>query len=67
MRLEEVCHLSSIHPWQAINGDLDMTLQVVQCIKKNWKEIGKVCRDRTHIGRAPMMSPGQSKVRQSHY
>ncbi|KAF8133505.1 hypothetical protein K438DRAFT_1538154, partial [Mycena galopus ATCC 62051] len=37
--------------------DLDMPLRVVQRVKKTWREIGEVCRDRKYIGCSPMMSP----------
>ncbi|KAJ7203048.1 hypothetical protein GGX14DRAFT_369858 [Mycena pura] len=43
--------------------DLDMPLRVVQRVKKTWREIGEVCRDRKYIGRSPMMSPNHTKVR----
>ncbi|RDB26780.1 hypothetical protein Hypma_005272 [Hypsizygus marmoreus] len=33
-----------------------MPLRVVQRIRKVWGEIGEVCQDRTHLGRAPIMS-----------
>jgi transposase len=42
--------------------DLDMPLRVVQRVKKTWREIGDVCRDRKYIGRSPMMSPAETKV-----
>ncbi|KAJ7778716.1 hypothetical protein DFH07DRAFT_715713, partial [Mycena maculata] len=45
----------------AIAIDLDMPLCVVQRIKQTWQEIGEVCRDRRHVGRAPLMSPANSK------
>lgn len=42
--------------------DLNMHVRVVQRVKKTWKEIGEVCRDRTYIGRAPMLSPEKTKL-----
>jgi len=44
----------------AIN--LNMPLRVVQRVITTWKEIGEVARDRTYIGRAPMLSPEHIKV-----
>ncbi|KAJ6453022.1 hypothetical protein C8R47DRAFT_946912, partial [Mycena vitilis] len=43
----------------AIN--LDMPLRVVQRIKRTWREIGEVCRDRRYQGRSPLMSQTQTK------
>ncbi|KAJ7713329.1 hypothetical protein DFH07DRAFT_708699, partial [Mycena maculata] len=40
---------------------LNMPVRVVQRIKKTWKEIGEVCRDRRHLGRPPMMSPNHTE------
>lgn len=42
--------------------DLNMPLRVVQRVKEMWAEIGEVCRDRRHKGRAPLMSPNNCKV-----
>jgi hypothetical protein len=39
-----------------ISIDLDIPVQVVQCVLKCWQEIGEVCEDRTHMGHAPLMS-----------
>ena len=44
----------------AIN--LDMPVCVVQCIWTNWQEIGDVCKDQTHLGRAPLMSQSSGKT-----
>ncbi|KAJ7117077.1 hypothetical protein C8R44DRAFT_879589 [Mycena epipterygia] len=41
--------------------DLDMPLRVVQRVKRTWREIGEVCRDRRYLGRSPMMSQSQTK------
>jgi len=44
---------------------LDMPLRVVQRVRQVWSEIGEVCRDRTRMGRAPIMKPVAVDV--SHY
>jgi hypothetical protein len=44
----------------AIN--LDMPIHVVQHVKQTWNEIGEVCRDKTAMGRALLMSPEHCKV-----
>lgn len=49
-------------PTTEIAISLDMPLRVVQRVIHTWQEIGEVCRDRRHIGRAPLMSPDNSKV-----
>lgn len=36
---------------------LDMPVRVVQRVRQVWSEIGEVCRERTHMGRAPLMTP----------
>ncbi|KAF8145935.1 hypothetical protein K438DRAFT_1781470 [Mycena galopus ATCC 62051] len=41
---------------------LNIPLRVVQRVITTWKEIGEVARDRTYIGRAPMLSPEHIKV-----
>ncbi|KAJ7182124.1 hypothetical protein C8R46DRAFT_885205 [Mycena filopes] len=41
--------------------DLNMPLRVVQRCITTWREIGEVARDRTYIGRAPMLSPEHTK------
>ncbi|KDQ51314.1 hypothetical protein JAAARDRAFT_113397, partial [Jaapia argillacea MUCL 33604] len=35
---------------------LDMPLRVVQRVLKMWREIGEVCKDRTRLGRSPLMT-----------
>jgi transposase-like protein len=45
--------------------DLDMPVRVVQRVKRTWAELGEVCRDRRHKGRAPMLSTGNTKVSDS--
>ncbi|KAF8135911.1 Homeodomain-like protein, partial [Mycena galopus ATCC 62051] len=40
---------------------LNIPLRVVQRVITTWKEIGEVARDRTYIGRAPMLSPAHIK------
>ena len=45
-----------------IATDLNMPLRVVQRVKKTWNEIGEVCRDRRHQGRAPLLSPQETQV-----
>jgi len=44
----------------AIN--LDMPVHVVQHVLTNWQEIGDVCKDRTHLGRVPLMSQSSVKA-----
>src|SRR5271170_357119 len=44
---------------------LDMPLRVVQRVRKVWSEIGEVCKDRTRMGRAPIMSSDSVKVNQT--
>ncbi|KAJ6532396.1 hypothetical protein B0H19DRAFT_1005033, partial [Mycena capillaripes] len=44
-----------------IAHDLNMPLRVVQRVKEMWAEIGEVCRDRRHKGRAPLMSSSNCK------
>jgi len=44
----------------AIN--LDMPVRVVQHVLMNWWEIGDVCKDRTCLGRAPLMSQSSVKA-----
>ncbi|KAJ7618096.1 hypothetical protein DFH06DRAFT_944705, partial [Mycena polygramma] len=44
-----------------IARDLNMPLRVVQRVKSTWAEIGEVCRDRRHKGRAPLLSTGNTK------
>lgn len=39
-----------------ISIDLDIPVRVVQRVLKCWREIGEVCKDRTRMGRAPLMS-----------
>ncbi|KAJ7260629.1 hypothetical protein C8J57DRAFT_1514561 [Mycena rebaudengoi] len=39
--------------------DLNMFLCVAQHVLMTWEEIGEVCRDRSHIGRTPILSPEQ--------
>ncbi|KAJ7749453.1 hypothetical protein B0H16DRAFT_1319299 [Mycena metata] len=48
-------------PSPDIARDLNMPPRVVQRVKRTWAEIGDVCRDRRHKGRAPMLSPANSK------
>ena len=36
--------------------DLNMPLPVVQRVKRTWFEIGAVCRDRSSIGRHPLLN-----------
>lgn len=45
-----------------VSINLDIPLRVVQHVKQTWNEIGEVCRDRTAIGRAPLMQPGHCEV-----
>jgi hypothetical protein len=45
-----------------ITTDLDMPLRVVQRVKRTWNEIGEVCRDRQHQGRAPLLSVHETQV-----
>ena len=45
-----------------IAHDLNMPLRVVQHVKEMWAEIGEVCRNCRHKGRAPLMSPNNCKV-----
>ncbi|KAF8804711.1 hypothetical protein BYT27DRAFT_7213829 [Phlegmacium glaucopus] len=40
-----------------ISINLDIPLRVVQRVKQTWNEIGEVCKDRTKVGRAPLMRP----------
>jgi transposase-like protein len=47
-----------------ISTDLDIPLRVVQRVLKCWREIGEVCKDRTRMGRAPLMKPDEVKVSQ---
>ncbi|KAJ7615148.1 hypothetical protein DFH06DRAFT_961117, partial [Mycena polygramma] len=44
-----------------IATDLNMPLRVVQRVIQTWRELGEVCRDRRHRGRAPLMSPNNCK------
>jgi hypothetical protein len=39
-----------------------MPLRVVQRVKQTWAEIGEVCRDRRHKGRATLLSTENTKV-----
>ena len=41
--------------------DLDMPVQVVQCTKQTWLEIGNVCRNRQFIGRPRLLSPLETR------
>ncbi|KAJ7662385.1 hypothetical protein B0H17DRAFT_873593, partial [Mycena rosella] len=41
--------------------DLDIPLRVVQRVITTWREIGEVCRNRSYIGRSPMLSPDHTK------
>jgi len=45
-----------------ISINLDIPLRVVQRVKHIWNEIGEVCRDRTAMGRAPLMRPEHCEV-----
>ena len=45
-----------------ISINLDIPLRVVQRVKQTWNEIGEVCKDRTGIGRAPLMHPEHCEV-----
>ncbi|KAJ7663176.1 hypothetical protein DFH06DRAFT_952226, partial [Mycena polygramma] len=45
-----------------IANELNMPLRVVQRVLQTWGEIGEVCRDRRHKGRAPLMSPNNCKA-----
>ena len=45
-----------------ISINLDIPLRVVQRVKYTWNEIGEVCRDRTAMGRAPLMRPEHCEV-----
>lgn len=42
--------------------ELDIPLRVVQRIRQNWKELRDVCKERSRIGRSPLISPGSCKV-----
>ncbi|KAF8475260.1 hypothetical protein DFH94DRAFT_672848 [Russula ochroleuca] len=44
-----------------ITTDLDMPLRVVQRVKRTWNEIGEVCRDWQHQGRAPLLSVHETR------
>lgn len=46
----------------AIAIDLDIPLRVVQRVLRSWREVGEVCKDRTVMGRAPLMKPAEVKV-----
>jgi transposase len=46
-----------------IATDLDMPLRVVQRVKKTWQEIGEVCHDRKYMGRTPLLSMVETRVR----
>lgn len=54
----EILGLSSTE----ISISLDMPLRCVQRVRRNWREIGEVCMDRTYIGRAPLMSSAAVEV-----
>jgi transposase len=45
-----------------ISFNLDIPLRVVQRVKQTWNEIGEVCKDRTAMGRAPLMQPEHCEV-----
>ena len=45
-----------------ISINLDIPLRVIQRVKQTWNEIGEVCKDRTAIGRAPLMHPEHCEV-----
>ncbi|KAJ7346093.1 hypothetical protein DFH08DRAFT_701525 [Mycena albidolilacea] len=49
------------HDSKDIAHALNMPLRVVQPVKEMWAEIGEVCRDRRHKGRALLMSPNYCK------
>ena len=49
-----------------ISINLDIPLRVIQRVKQTWNEIGEVCKDRTAMGRAPLMHPEHCKV-SSHF
>ncbi|EDR13075.1 uncharacterized protein LACBIDRAFT_308513 [Laccaria bicolor S238N-H82] len=42
--------------------DLNMPVHVVQRVLMNWREIGDVCKDRAHMGRAPLMKQDSIKL-----
>lgn len=48
-----------------ISINLDIPLRVIQRVKQTWNEIGEVCKDRTAIGRAPLMHPEHCEVSNS--
>lgn len=54
-------HILGRKPTQ-ISIDLDIPVRVIQRVKKTWKDIGEVCRDRKYMGRGPKMSPSQIEV-----
>src|SRR5438046_1515399 len=45
-----------------VSISLNMPLRVVQRVLQTWGEIGDVCRDRTGIGRPPLMRGNAIKV-----
>ena len=45
-----------------VSISLNMPLRVVQRVLKTWREIGEVCRDRSGLGRAPLMKGDSIKV-----
>jgi transposase-like protein len=46
--------------------DLDMPPHVVQCVLQNWRETGEVCKNRRHLGRAPLLSREAVTVSANH-
>jgi hypothetical protein len=49
-----------------IAKSLDMNIRVVQRVVLTWDEIGEVCRDRTRLGRAPLMTAASVDVSTLH-
>jgi hypothetical protein len=50
------------YPSTKISISLDMPLRCVQRVCRMWDEVGEVCKDRTRIGRAPLMSSDAVEV-----
>jgi transposase len=45
-----------------IATSLNVPLRVVQRVRKVWGEIGEVCKDRTRLGRGPLMTSDHADV-----
>ncbi|KAF8078346.1 hypothetical protein FPV67DRAFT_1382651, partial [Lyophyllum atratum] len=44
-----------------ISINLNIPLRVVQRAIQTWNKIGEVCRNRRHMGRAPLLSPAHTR------